>query len=304
MVLPIVRMSGVEAVRSRVAARAGADRVGLVDDEERPVPAGELPHAVVVARFREDDAHVGQGRLHERDRNVTVSELALKAREVVELHDARRLGEGHRLADVPLPRPHGAVGPERGKRLVDGAVVAEVVDEHLRPAGDVAGEPDREAVGVRGRERELPPADAEPALELVGGDDRVLGGQHVGDAAAELLLDRADRGVGTVPGHRARVAQAEVDVLVAVDVREVGPSGLLDEERIGPCPLDHPVHGNTVEKGAPGALEERLRPWVGALERRHLGTHEPLQPGAIQDPAACHGCSLPSSTDRLPVLRR
>jgi hypothetical protein len=276
--------------------------VGLVDDEQGPVLPGELTHAFVVAGLRQDDAHVGQGGLHERNRDVTVGELPLQALEVVELHDARRLGRRHGHADVPAPRPDRAVWSERGKRLVDGAVVVEVVDEHLGPARDVAAEPDREAVRVRGGERELPPPDPEPTLELIGGNDRVLGGQHVGDAAAELALDRADRGVRAVPGHRTRVAQAEVDVLVAVDIGEVGPSSILDEEREGSRPLDHPVHRDAVEKGALGTLEQRLRPRIRTLEGRHLGSHEPLHPGAIQDRAACHGCSFPGA-DRRPALR-
>ena len=124
-----------------------------------------------------------------------------------------------------------AVRLEAGERLVHGAVVVVVVDEDLRPPGDVAGEPDREPVRVGRGERELPPADAEPALELVGGDDRVLGREHVGDAATHLALDGADRGLGAVPGHRARVAQAEVDVLVPVDVREVRAARGLHEQR-------------------------------------------------------------------------
>ena len=42
--------------------------------------------------------------------------------------------------------------------------------------------------------------------------------------------------------HRARVAEAEVDVLVAVDVGEAAPARLGDEEREPAGPLGHPVH--------------------------------------------------------------
>ncbi len=141
-----------------------------------------------------------------------------------------------------------AVGPDDRERLVHRAVVAVVVDDHLGPAGDVAGEPDHEPVGVGGGERELPVADAEAAAQLVRGDDGVLGRQHVGDAAAHLGLDREPGRLGAVPRHGARVAQAEVHVLVAVHVAEPRAPRLLDEEGIGTRPLDHPVHRDAVEQ--------------------------------------------------------
>ena len=49
--------------------------------------------------------------------------------------------------------------------------------------------------------------------------------------AADLVADRGDGRPGRVPGHRAGVAEAEVDVVVPVDVPEVRTGGLGDEHR-------------------------------------------------------------------------
>ena len=112
------------------------------------------------------------------------------------------------------------VGVERRERLVDRAVVALVVNEDLRSAGDPPGEADREAVGVGRGHRELPERQAEPAAELLARGEGVLGRKHVGDSAAHLALDGGDRRRWAVTGHRPGVTEAEVDVVVAVDAAE------------------------------------------------------------------------------------
>ena len=109
---------------------------------------------------------------------------------------------------------------QRGERLVDGAVVAPVEHEDLRPPGDRAGDPQREAVGVRRGQRELPVGQPEAPRQLLADPQRVLARQHQRDAARRLRRDRAQRRLGRVAGHRAGVAEAEVDVLVPVDVGE------------------------------------------------------------------------------------
>jgi hypothetical protein len=143
------------------------------------------------------------------------------------------------------------------------------------PAGDHPGEPDREAVGVGRGEGELPVLQAEPALELLAAPHRVLGREHVGDApAVDLALDRGDRGRCAVAGHRPGVTEAEVDVLVAVDVGEMGAGGGLDEDREAAGPLDHPVHRHAREERVGGALEEGERAGVVVAELLDLAIHQ------------------------------
>ena len=78
------------------------------------------------------------------------------------------------------------------------------------------------------------------------------------------------------------------DVLVAVDVREMGAGRLVHEERERPRPLDHPVHRDAVEQRALRPLEQRLRARVGLFERGHLGCHELRESRPVEDPGACH----------------
>ena len=157
---------------------------------------------------------------------------------------------------------------EHGDRLVDRAVVAVVVDHDLAAAADVAGEAEREPVRVGGRQRELPGRQAEPPRELLAGPDGVLGREHVGDAAAELALDGGDRRARAVAGHRPGVAEAEVDVLVAVDAGEPGARGRLDEQGERTGPLDHPVHRHAVEERRLGALVQGVGAWMLGGEAR------------------------------------
>jgi hypothetical protein len=66
-----------EALGHGVAARAAAQRVGLVDDQQRPCLARRAPQRVVVAGVGQHDPHVGHRRLGEHARDVAVAELAL-----------------------------------------------------------------------------------------------------------------------------------------------------------------------------------------------------------------------------------
>ena len=76
------------------------------------------------------------------------------------------------------------------------------------------------------------------------------------DAAGRLRLQRVDHRGDGVAGHRPRVAEAEVDVRVSVDVAEGRPRGLVDEERERPGPPTHPVHGYAAEQMLVGLGEQ------------------------------------------------
>ena len=149
---------------------------------------------------------------------------------------------------------------ERGERLVDRAVVVVVVDDDLRPARDVAGQAQGEPVGVGGRDRELPPRQAEPPAELVARRDRVLDREHEGDPAPELALDSSDRRTRRVAGHRAGVTEAEVDVVVSVDVLDVRPAARSTKSG------KPPAHLTIQFIGTPSRSEPFARSW-SAIER-------------------------------------
>jgi hypothetical protein len=203
--------------------------MGLVDDQERLVPARELAERVVEPRLRGHDSDVRQRRLGEHARDVAVCEGALERLRVVPFDDSSRLVERYRGAEVALALDDAAAGVECRERLVDRAVVAPVEHEDLGPAGDLACEPDREAVRIRRRERELPAWDAEAPRELRGDDEGVLARQHQRDPPRRLLRNGTDGRLRRVPGHCAGVAEAEVDVLEPVGVTEAR-AGRLDRE--------------------------------------------------------------------------
>ncbi|MGA3088801.1 MAG: hypothetical protein ABSD75_09330 [Terriglobales bacterium] len=133
---------------------------------------------------------------------------------------------------------------ERDQGFVDRAVVAPLKDHNLGAAGNLARETNRETVGVGRGERELPVGQAETPLQFFADEDRILGGQHEGDAAFDLIFDGLDRREGGMSGHGSGVAEAEVDVTMAVDVVEVGALSLTHDRRKRPGPLYHPVHGD------------------------------------------------------------
>ena len=58
-------------------------------------------------------------------------------------------------------------------------------------------------------------------LELFADPERIFGGKHEGDAFADAAGDGFGDDVGRVAGHGAGVAEAEVDVVVAVNVGEM-----------------------------------------------------------------------------------
>jgi hypothetical protein len=201
-----------------------------------------------------------------------VREPALQCVDVVELDDARGLGGMHRRPDAPFARVHLAVN-ERDERLVNRAVVAPVEDEDLGAAGDRPGA-DGEPVRVRRRQCELPARQAEAPAHLPANPERVLARQHQRDPARRLLADRTHRGLGGMAGHRAGVAQAQVDVLVAVHVAKASAARLGGEHRIAARPAHHPVHLHATEQRALRPLDEPVRARVLGAESLELALHE------------------------------
>ncbi len=57
---------------------------------------------------------------------------------------------------------------------------------------------------------------------------------------SDLLLDRLDRGIRTVTSHGAGIAEAEVNVGVAIHIGEVRPFGFFHKDRERTRPADHP----------------------------------------------------------------
>ena len=160
-------------------------------------------------------------------------------------------------------------------------MVAVVEDENFRALGDFAGDANSEAIGVGGGERELPIGQVETALEIFADPERVFGGKHQRDAFFGAAGDGFSDDIGRVAGHGTGVAQAEVDVVAAVNVSEVRAFGGFDED--GECagPFFHPVHGDAAKEGGLGALVESGGFGVVGKEAGFFMRVELFQSGAV-----------------------
>src|SRR5882724_3424842 len=83
---------GLEFPCGGAAAGAGADRVGFISDEERPVAAREFARGFPVAVVGKNDADVGHGGLGEDASDVVMLERVFESIEVVEFDNARGFG--------------------------------------------------------------------------------------------------------------------------------------------------------------------------------------------------------------------
>ena len=232
---------GLEPPGPRAAAGPGADRVRLVDDEERPVLGAQCPHRVVIAGVRHHDSGVGEGGLEQAGGDIAGRQRCLEPGDVVDLDHACRQVEVHGPADIPLAG-HRAAAVEGRDGLVDRAVIAPVVDDDLRAPGDFARPADRTAVGIRRGEREFPVRNIEAPRELAADPGGVRGRQHQRDALVRLIGDGLNRRLGCVTRHPARVAETEVDELVAVHVAEMGALRTVHVDRMIARPARHPAH--------------------------------------------------------------
>ncbi|MOA01267.1 hypothetical protein D3C78_1206610 [compost metagenome] len=87
--------------------------------------------------------------------------------------------------------------------------------------------------------------------------------------------------------HAAGVAEAEVEVLVTVDVEEAGALGALDEQRCRRRPVAHPVHRHAAEQRLAGALGQRHGLRVGGDEALALARVEGFH-GVFGDSTGAH----------------
>ena len=244
-------------MRPRVAAEPGRDRVRLVDQQQAAEAAGQLAQAGMEAGFGQHHAAVGQHRLGDDAGDVAMAEFAFQAIEIVEFDDPRRLRIVAELAGQAGTVDRPAIAqPHEG--FLDGAMVAAVEDQDLRPAGDGAGDAQRKAVGIACRGGDLPERQAEHRLQLPADGHRVLVRQHVCQAALGLAADGAGDRLRRMAEHRTGVAEAEIVERVAVDVGKRRVPGAIDQDRERHRPVEHPVHRHAAEIAGGAAADHSL----------------------------------------------
>ena len=196
-------------------------------------------------------------------------------------------------------------------------MVAPVEDGDSRPVRHVAADPDHPAVGVGGREGELPVRKPEAACQLGAHPRGVLGREHRGDALD--LADHPHRGLRGVARHRAGVAEAEVGVLVAVNIDDRGPVGALLVEREAAHPHRHPGHRDAAQEAAARLgvqlARARILSFIGLALALDQGCElPPAEPWSRQRPVGHeragvvhgvdHPVQVPPSSPRAAAARR
>ncbi|CAB4613806.1 unannotated protein [freshwater metagenome] len=155
---------GLEPVCAGPAPGTHREGVGFVNDPDRAVFRSQLSASVEVAGLRKHNADVGQRWFHQNRSNVAGLQRAFEVIHAVVIDHDGGFVQVNGCSDVAGPRHGLAVLVQDGKGLVNGSVVAPIVDHDLVPAGDLARMTDGIAVGIGGRQSELPQWKSEALL--------------------------------------------------------------------------------------------------------------------------------------------
>ena len=251
--------------------------------------AGDLAHAFEVPRFGQHDADVGERGLDQHACDVAMRGGAFEIVEIVERHHACGERRIHLRTDCARTRD-GALAETNDECFVDGAVVAPVVHDHLRFAGDRTGKTQSETICVGGAQGELPLGKPEAPRQLARHPRCVGGWQHHGGATRHLMSDCLRHFGVRMAGHRPRVAQTQVDVFVAVDVGEARALCRVEHDRERPGPAAHPRHRHARHERT-GRVGVCARLGVQVDEALRLGRHEFAEARAVD--ARHQSASLP-----------
>ncbi len=297
---------GFEAVRPRIAARSGRNRVRLVDQQQRSGAPRQPAQLVVEPGLGQHHAGVGHHRLGDHARDVAMRQRLLERRQD-SLNSTTRANCVRSFGCPSSPgRLTGLPSTEAQVGLVHRAVVAAVEDEDLRASGDGARHPQCEPVRVGRGGRDLPVRQPEPLHQQLAHRNRILGGKHVGEPATGLATNRLDDRRRRMAEHRSGVAEAEVGILIAVDVAQHRPERLLHQERERHRPVFHPVHGHAVvEAGdAPAGPPQRNRVTVDVCGTLRSEDRGDARNGDAPGRGSGHGIgSATAETSRIVVPR-
>jgi hypothetical protein len=216
-------------------------------------------------------------------------------------------GRAHivRSADEPGARTRATVLHVRNgahQRLVDRAVVTTIEYQDARPPGDGARPAQRGAVRVGGGLRHLPERQAEQVREFLTHACGTLRGQHGRDARGARPGQRAGDGRRRVTEHGAGVAQAEIDVAVAVDVLDVDTQRAAHEQRVRRVPVPHPMHGHAAQPARCARLRQASGFAMRGAETVGLAGDQPAQRFTVDagPPRVVHDASAALRRPRAP----
>jgi hypothetical protein len=248
------------------------------------VPVLRQPaQCVLEAGLQRDHPVVGHRRLGQHAGHVAFAQRGFQRRHVVEGHHARQLIVRKEVVVDVVAHAHLALA-QLHVRLFHAAVVGAREHQHARAVGDHPGEPDAGTVRIAGRRGERPVRQAEAALQFFAHPLGITRRQHQRAADARLTRQRFHHRRVAVAAHAAGVAEAEVDVVVAVDVGEAHPIAarlVPDVDRPAADPAPHPVAGRAVEPAFLALDVERAAAGAGAGVLRLLGAHQVIDARGI-----------------------
>ena len=290
---PQVRLKSVDA---GVAAIAGRDGVGFVDQQQRAGVAGQPAERIVETVVGQDHRRICHHRLGDDARNVARRERVLERGKVVELDNCSARREVAMLTEQAGAGLRSSL-VELDHAFVDGAVIAAVEHQDLGPPGDRARDPQGEAVCIGRRQRNLPHRQPEGLAEQLPDYRRVFGREHVGKAARCLLGHRRDHRRAGMAEHRAGVAKAEVGIVMPVDIGQAATLAAIDEQRKGQRPVGHPLHWDAINPAIASLRRERRRTRPRGTVQLLLGRPKGAKPRQLDPAEHCHQASSTTGLD-------
>ena len=271
-----------QTVAARVPAQSTAQRMRLVDGEQRTVPARQFPQGLVEARRGQHHAAVGHHRFGQYAGIFAGGQGRFQRGEVVEGDASTVQSKICCLAHEPGTIGHLAVCFETHHRVLDLPVVAVVEHQHAFAPGDGTGPTKYATVGVAGRHGDLPPRQAEAGSKQRAHFRGDCTGQHGSQPLGHLRLQGSHHRWRRMTEHGAGVAEAEVDIRIPVHVGERGAGSTGHMQGFGRAPVLHPVQRHAAQPVVTGLFRQRQTARMQFAKTLTLGAEELLQGGHRQ----------------------
>ena len=230
------------------------------------MPPCDLAYAFQITGLRQHDSNIGERWLDKHAGNIAKTCSTFQCCKIIERHDSG----GELRVDLrsdSTTATDGAIPHSNNQRLIDRAVIAPVMHQHFGFASDSPSKAQQETIGVGGTNRKLPFRQTESTRQLIGHPSGIWCWQHCSAATGELSRNGGiDLTVG-MTSHCPGIAEAQVDIFVAVDIGKARTTGCIKHHRKRPRPAAHPRHRHPCQQCG------RRR---GVCPRFWVRTHEPL----------------------------
>ncbi len=209
----------IQTMHATIPAKTRGNRMGFINDQQRVVAFSQTFQAVMKSRLRQHHAGIGHHRFGQDGSHITALERCFHTCKIVELAGDCKLGEVSHLTQEARSRNRLAI-LQGHHRVIDCTVIAAVKNDDLAAPGHSPRHPQRIAVGIARRRRDLPFEITEPLAQQRAGFQRrpwsaaCRSGRSL--PVRELPLPRA---VGEWPNIDPVSPRQKSSILLAVDIR-------------------------------------------------------------------------------------